>query len=57
MSDVDGTVAGMIHVFEMAERKAKEDEEMDPILIPYDEFELPGIYYVSGIAFYPELRG
>ena len=57
MSDVDGTVAGMIHVFEMAERKAKEDKEMDPILIPYDEFELPGIYYVSGIAFYPELRG
>ncbi len=44
MSDVDGTVAGMIHVFEMAERKAKEDEEMDPILcqeeldLLYDDF-------------------
>ncbi len=57
MAEIGGEVAGMMHVFEMLEPAETNGEDIDPVLRPYDELELPHTYYISGIAFYPEHRG
>ncbi len=51
--EVGGTIAGMVHCFEMPE---SDDEETDPVLRPYAELEDPGSLYISGIAVHPEHR-
>lgn len=57
MADIDGAVAGMMHVFQMRQPVEVDEEDIDPVLRPYDELELPNTFYISGIAFYPEHRG
>jgi ribosomal protein S18 acetylase RimI-like enzyme len=54
MADLDGRVAGMLHGFEMP---AGSEPEEDPVLRPYAELEIPGSFYVSGVAVYDAYRG
>ncbi len=51
-----GRVIAMLHGFEMtADADAK--EETDPVLRPYRELEIPGTFYVSGVAAFARHRG
>lgn len=54
MADHDGAVAGMLHGFEMPAGTAPEE---DPVLRPYAELEIPGSFYISGVAVYDRFQG
>ena len=67
VAEIDGEVAGMLVAFPMAEEQpdagASEPSEIgapasdEPdVLAPYSELEVPGSYYVCGIALLPECR-
>jgi ribosomal protein S18 acetylase RimI-like enzyme len=49
----------MLHSFPMEDQPEQKEasEPMDPVLEPYDKLELPGSYYISGIAVFPAHRG
>lgn len=51
-----GTIAGMVHAFPMEEGDDGENET-DPVLKPYAELEVPGSFYVSGLAVREPFRG
>jgi ribosomal protein S18 acetylase RimI-like enzyme len=54
-----GEVVGMLHAFviEPAAAPAPAAEPTDPVLRPYAELEVPGSFYVSGLALLPGERG
>ena len=53
-----GRVIAMLHGFEMtADADANVKEETDPVLRPYRELEIPGTFYVSGVAAFARHRG
>jgi ribosomal protein S18 acetylase RimI-like enzyme len=49
----------MLHAFPMDNGPTPEEasEPMDPVLQPYARLEVPGSYYTSGMAVFPECRG
>jgi GNAT superfamily N-acetyltransferase len=47
----------MLHAFSMVEEPEETDEATDPVLEPYARLEVPGSYYVSALAVFPEHRG
>ena len=61
VADLGGEVVGMMHAFpieaEGEEVGQETGEPPDPVLAPYAGLEVPGSYYVSGIAVFPEVRG
>jgi ribosomal protein S18 acetylase RimI-like enzyme len=48
----------MLHAFPMEGTPGQEEagEDVDPILEPYAKLEIPGSYYISAIAVFPEHR-
>lgn len=56
IAESGGAVLGMLHGFPMPPREPGEVEE-DPVLRPYAELELPGSYYISGVAVEDHARG
>lgn len=67
VAEIDREVVGMLVAFPMAEhqpdsgdRETPEPEKPNPdepdVLAPYDELEVPGSYYVCGIALLPEYQ-
>ncbi len=59
VAELGGGVIGMLHAFPMDGGPAPEKagEPMDPVLEPYAKLEVPGSYYISGMAVFPEYRG
>jgi ribosomal protein S18 acetylase RimI-like enzyme len=57
VADLDGEVIGMLHAFPMEEETEETDEPVDFVLEPYARLEVPGSYYVSAMAVFPEHRG
>jgi ribosomal protein S18 acetylase RimI-like enzyme len=60
VAEVGGEVIGMVHAYPIGEKSEQEEEAgepVDPILEPYAKLEVPGSYYVSGMAVFPEYRG
>jgi len=56
--DVEGKIGGMLHAYVMPPRAPNfEVSEVDPVLAPYARLEIPGSYYISGVAIEPSLRG
>ena len=51
-----GEVVGMLHGFVIGPAE-RPPEAIDPVLRPYTELELPGSYYISGLALLPGERG
>ena len=48
----------MLYAFPLEEpEQAEADEPTDPVLEPYARLEVPGSYYVSAMAVFPEHRG
>ena len=56
IAETDGRTAGMLHGYVM-ESDGNPPPDMDPVIRPYAELEVPGSYYLSGIAVYPEFQG
>ena len=56
-AELGGEVIGMLHAFPMEEEPEETDEPVDPVLQPYTRLEVPGSYYVSAMAVFPEHRG
>jgi ribosomal protein S18 acetylase RimI-like enzyme len=56
---LDGEVIGMLHAFPMEPDDAQKrpGEPVDSVLEPYARLEVPGSYYVSAMALFPEYRG
>ncbi len=59
VAELGGEVIGMFHAFPMKDESEQEQpgEPVDPILEPYATLEVPGSYYVSAMADFPEHRG
>src|SRR5687768_12836007 len=59
VAELVGGVIGMLHAFPMDDGPAPEKagEPTDPVLEPYAKLEVPGSYYISGMAVFPEYRG
>lgn len=55
VAEHDDEVVGLMHGFLMA-GFGQPAEEVDPVLRPYSELELPGSFYVSGLAVLPGHR-
>lgn len=53
-----GEVIGMLHAFPMEDEPERKEagERLDPVLKPYARLEVPGSYYISGIAVFPGHR-
>ena len=52
-------VIGMMHAYPMKDEPEQEEpkEPMDPVLESYSRLEVPGSYYISGMAVFPDHRG
>jgi len=54
IAEYDDEIAGMLHGFPLPPRAANDDseriEELDPVLRPYAQLEVPNSYYVAGLA-------
>lgn len=54
IAEFDGGIAGMLHGYPLPPRAANDDseriEELDPVLRPYAQLEVPESYHVSGLA-------
>ncbi|MGH3148288.1 MAG: GNAT family N-acetyltransferase, partial [Rubrobacter sp.] len=59
VAELYGGVIGMLHAFRMPEEpeEVEDSGDVDPVLEPYARLEVPGSYYVSGMAVFPGLRG
>lgn len=60
MVEVDGRIAGMLLAYEIpfqSDVDASSVPVADPVLRPYSELEIPGSYYVSGVAVHARYRG
>lgn len=57
VAELGGQVIGMLHAFPMEEEPEEIDGPMDSVLKPYARLEVPGSYYVSAMAVFPEHRG
>lgn len=60
VAELEGEVIGMLHAYPMGEEPEEEegaDGPMDPVLEPYARLEIPGSFYVSGMAILPGHRG
>ncbi len=47
----------MLHAFTMELEHEGDAGDVDPVLEPYARLEVPGSYYVSAMAIFPEHRG
>ncbi len=47
LAECRGAVVGMMHCYPIAQDAAGESEEVDPVLRPYAELEVPGSLYLS----------
>lgn len=57
MSEKNGDVTGMVHAFVIDDGPEEDsDEDVDPVLRPYHELEVPGSLYISSMAVLPEFR-
>lgn len=56
VAETDGAVAGMLHSYPMSDAAAEPDDDVDPVLKPYAELEIPGSLYISGLALRPDFR-
>ena len=59
VAELGGDVIGMLHAYPMEVQPEQEEagEPIDPVLEPYARLEVPGSYYISGIAVFPAHRG
>ena len=59
VAELGGEMIGMLHAFPMEGQPEQEEagEPIDPVLEPYARLEVPGSYYISGIAVFPAHRG
>jgi ribosomal protein S18 acetylase RimI-like enzyme len=59
VAELGGEVIGMLHAFPMEDQPEQEEagKPLDPILEPYARLEVPGSYYISGMAVILEHRG
>ena len=59
VAELGGEVIGMLHAFPMEDQPEHKEagEPMDPVLEPYTKLEVPGSYYISAMATFPEHRG
>ena len=59
VAELGGEVIGMLHAFPMEDEPEQEEasEPIDPVLEPYARLEVPGSYYISAMAVFPEHRG
>ncbi len=57
VAELGGGVIGMLHAFPIEVEPGESDEPVDPVLEPYARLEVPGSYYVSAMAVFPEHRG
>lgn len=53
---VDGATAGMLHSYAMPDVIEPLPDDLDPVLRPMAELEIPGSLYISGLAFHPDHR-
>ena len=51
-----GQIAAILHGFHMPEPEPRVKPDDDPILKPYMELDIPGSYYISGIAVTAQFR-
>lgn len=59
VAEQDGSVVGMLHSFPMSEPEpagSDDADDIDPVLRPYTELEIPGSLYISGLALLPDFR-
>lgn len=56
MVESDGEIVGMLVAFPMRVDPS-EEEETDPVLVPYSKLEEDNSYYICGMALFPEFRG
>ncbi len=58
VAELGGEVIAMMHAYPMEDQLEQEKprEPMDPVLKPYSRLEVPGSYYISGMAVFPEHR-
>jgi len=58
VAETDGRIVGMMHAFAMPEAEPDRDlGQVDPVLRPYVELEVPGSFYISALALRPGHRG
>jgi len=56
IAEIDGKTVGMLMAYRMAEPDPDEEPVSDPVLRPFAELELPGSYYISGVAVSDQYR-
>lgn len=56
VAEKGGAVVGMLHSYRMGDASPEPDDDVDPVLKPYAELEIPGSLYISGLALRPEFR-
>ncbi|MDX6382001.1 MAG: hypothetical protein QOI57_3025 [Rubrobacteraceae bacterium] len=59
VAELGREVISMMHAYPMEDGPAQEEprEPMDPVLEPYSRLEVPGSYYISGMAVFSEHHG
>ena len=57
MAEMGGGTVGMLMAYRMPAPDPEEVPVSDPVLRPYAELEIPGSYYISGIAVTEQCRG
>ncbi|MDH3234072.1 MAG: GNAT family N-acetyltransferase [Alphaproteobacteria bacterium] len=54
--EIDGKIVGMLLGYRAPEPDPDDEPVDDPILVGFSELEIPGSFYISGIAISPALR-
>ena len=60
IAEVDGEIAGMLLAYSIPDPNLPDADQsgcIDPVLKPYSELEIPGSYYISGVAVHASYRG
>lgn len=57
IAEIDGGSVGMLMAYRMPEPEPGEEPVSDAVLRPFAELELPGSYYISGVAVSEQCRG
>ncbi len=57
VAELGGEVIGMLHAYPMKAEQHEPGKLVDPVLKPYSRLEVPGSYYISGMAVFSEHRG
>jgi ribosomal protein S18 acetylase RimI-like enzyme len=56
MVETEGAVVGMMHSYAMPDTLEPLPDDLDPVLRPAAELEIPGSLYISGLALQPDFR-